>query len=114
LGFVPDEDLVALYNMATVFVFPSVYEGFGMPVLEAMACGCPVITTCESCLPEVAGEAALYVDGYDALDFVEKIKQVFSSKQLQNQLSKKGLEQVKKFSWKKTAENTIKVYESVV
>jgi glycosyltransferase involved in cell wall biosynthesis len=114
LGFVPDEDLVAIYNLATVFVMPSLYEGFGLPVLEAMACGCPVITSKEGSLPEVAGDAAYYVSAYDMDDIADGIEKVFNDDNLQKELKQKGLEQVKKFSWKTTAEETLKVYENVV
>lgn len=114
LGFVPDEDLVAIYNLATVFVMPSLYEGFGLPILEAMACGCPVITTKEGSLREVAGDAAHYVDAYDYKNIAEGIAKVFNDENLQKELSKKGIANAAKFSWKKTAENTIDVYRQVL
>jgi glycosyltransferase involved in cell wall biosynthesis len=113
LGFVPTEDLVTLYNLANVFVFPSLYEGFGLPILEAMQCGCPVVTTKEGSLPEVAGEAAYYVDAYDVKSIAKGISEVFHSKKLQEQLSEKGKQQAKKFNWKKTAEETMQVYKKV-
>jgi glycosyltransferase involved in cell wall biosynthesis len=114
LGFVPTEDLVALYNVATVFVFSSVYEGFGLPVLEAMQSGCPVITTQGGSLKEVAGEAAAFVNGNDREDIAKKVKNVFESTALQKTLREKGLQQAKKFTWKQTAEATVKVYEKVL
>jgi glycosyltransferase involved in cell wall biosynthesis len=114
LGFVPTEDLVSLYNLATVFVFPSVYEGFGLPILEAMQCGCPVIITREGCMPEVGGDAAFYFDGYDTESLASAIKQVYSSKELQKELTDKGLKQAEKFSWRKTAEETLKAYEKAL
>lgn len=114
LGFVSTEDLVGLYNMASVFVWPSVYEGFGLPIVEAMKSGCPVIVSKEGCMPEVAGEAGYYFDGYDTNTLADSIKKVFSSNTLQQELSKKGIEQAKKFSWKKAATETIQVYEKVV
>jgi glycosyltransferase involved in cell wall biosynthesis len=114
LGFVPDLDLVSVYNLATAAIMPSLYEGFGLPVLEAMACGCPVITSKEGSLPEVAGDAAFYIDAYDVKSITEGIKEVFGNKQLREDLSKKGLENVKKFSWKKTALDTLKVYQQVL
>jgi glycosyltransferase involved in cell wall biosynthesis len=113
LGFVPTEDLVALYNLATVFVFPSVYEGFGLPILEAMQSGCPVIISREGCMPEVGGDAATYFDGYSTDSLAEKIKRIYSSKQLQKELEEKGFAQARKFSWRKTAEETLKAYEKV-
>lgn len=111
LGFVPTEDLVVLYNLATVFVYPSVYEGFGLPILEAMQSGCPVVISRESCMPEVGGDATEYFDGYNIENLVEILKKVINSKELQQMLSIKGIEQAKKFSWKKTAEQTIRAYE---
>jgi glycosyltransferase involved in cell wall biosynthesis len=113
LGFVSKEELVQLYNLATVFVMPSLYEGFGLPVLEAMTCGCPVITTKEGSLQEVAGNGAFYVDAYDVESIAKGIKKVFDSEELQKELSEKGLENVKRFSWKDTASQTLKVYESI-
>jgi len=114
LGFVSTEDLVALYNLATIFVFPSVYEGFGLPILEAMQSGCPVIISRESCMPEVGGDAAEYFDGYNTDNLVDVIKKVYDSKTLQKELSEKGLQQAKRFSWKKTAEMTITSYKKAV
>lgn len=114
IGFIPTDDLVAIYNLATVFVMPSLYEGFGLPVLEAMSCGCPVITSREGSLEEIAKDAAYYVDAYSTDSIAEGIKEVFSNTKLQKELSDKGLAQSKKFSWKKTAEETIKVYKKVL
>src|ERR1035437_9696090 len=97
LGFVSMEELVQIYNLATVFAMPSLYEGFGLPILEAMACGCPVVTSKEGSLPEVAGEAVMYVDAYDMDNISAGIQKVFKDENLQKELSEKGLEQVKKF-----------------
>lgn len=113
LGFVESEELVAIYNLATVFVMPSLYEGFGLPVLEAMACGCPVITSKEGSLKEVADNAALIVDAYDEGDMAKGIQKVFNDIDLQKELTLKGFERAKKFSWKNTALETVKVYEQV-
>jgi glycosyltransferase involved in cell wall biosynthesis len=114
LGFVSGEELVQLYNLATVFAMPSLYEGFGLPILEAMACGCPVVTSKEGSLPEVAGDAAFYVDAYDMNNIAEGIEKVFKDEKLRKELSEKGLENVKRFSWKKTAEETIEAYKQVL
>lgn len=114
VGFVPTEDLVLLYNMASVFVWPSVYEGFGMPILEAMQCGCPVITSDEGCMPEIAGESAYYFKGYDTESLSESISTVYHSEKLQKELIIKGFMQAKKFSWIKTAEQTVDVYKKVM
>jgi glycosyltransferase involved in cell wall biosynthesis len=114
LGFVPDEDLVTLYNAATVFVMPSLYEGFGLPVIEAMQSGCPVITTGEGSLPEVGGEAVYYTDAQDTEAMAETIVKVLHDSRLRNRLREKGLERAKQFSWRLTAEKTIAVYERVL
>ncbi|PIY94093.1 MAG: hypothetical protein COY68_03675 [Candidatus Levybacteria bacterium CG_4_10_14_0_8_um_filter_35_23] len=111
LGFISCEDLVSIYNLATVFVMPSLYEGFGLPVLEAMACGCPVITSKESSLPEVAGDAAHYIDAYNQDSIADGIKKIFFNKLIQEHLSKVGIERAASFSWKKTAAQTLEVYE---
>jgi len=113
LGFVSAEELVLLYNMATIFTMPSTYEGFGLPLLEAMSCGCPVITSKEGSIPEIAGDAPKYVDAYDVDNIAKGIDEVFNNKNVQEELSKKGLIQSKKFTWGKTAEETIKVYKGV-
>lgn len=114
LGFVSDHDLAAIYASATALVMPSLYEGFGLPVLEAMQSGCPVITSGEGSLREVAGSSAYYIDPYDVNSIVQGINEITSDGPLRNTLSKKGLIQAKKFSWKKTAEDTFKVYEKVI
>ena len=114
LGFVPEDDLISLYNAATVFIMPSLYEGFGLPILEAMSCGCPVVTSKQGSIPEIAQDAAFYVDAYDINDIADGIKKVFLNNDLRSQLSKKGLEQAKKFSWKKTASQTMNVYKEVI
>lgn len=114
LGFVPDDDLVKLYNIATCLVMPSLYEGFGLPVLEAMQSGCSVITSKEGSLPEVADNAAYFVDAYSIESIANGIKTVCEDTELQKDLSEKGIKQAKKFSWKKTAEETIMVYETIV
>lgn len=111
LGFLEEEDLVGVYNLANVFTMPSIYEGFGLPVVEAMTCGTPVVTSKEGSLQEVADNAVFYVDPYTINSIANGISNVFTSKKLQKELSQKGLNQAKKFSWKKTAQDTIKVYE---
>jgi len=111
LGFVPTEDLVCLYNMATVFAMPSLYEGFGLPLLEAMSCGCPVVTTRGGSIPEVAGDAAIYVETNSGDDIAHSIYNVFQKEKIQRDLSERGLMQAQKFTWKKTIEGTMRVYE---
>lgn len=107
LGWTSDEDLQLLYSAADVFVFPSLYEGFGMPVLEAMACGVPVITSNTSCLPEIAGDAALLVNPEDIESITNSMIRVHKDKVLYQELVERGFKQVKKYSWEKTAKDTI-------
>ncbi|MCL4415609.1 MAG: glycosyltransferase family 4 protein, partial [Actinobacteria bacterium] len=113
LGFVSNEELVGLYNLATVFTMPSLYEGFGLPVLEAMACGCPVITSKEGSLEEVSGKAAHFVDAYDVESIKFGIDKVFKNDKLREELVQKGFENIKRFSWKNTAQETLNVYKEV-
>lgn len=113
-GFVSTEDLVSLYNLATVFVMPSLYEGFGLPVLEAMACGCSVITSKEGSLKEITNDCALFVNPYNQKEIEEAIVKVFNNDNLRNELSEKGLKQAKKFSWKKTARETTEAYKKAL
>lgn len=113
LGFVSNQDLIRLYNLATVFIMPSIYEGFGLPALEAMSCGCPVITSKGGSLKEVVGEAGKFVDPNDANSIAMGIGEVFNNTELQKVLSQKGLVQAKKFAWKKTVEQTMEIYNSV-
>ncbi len=114
IGFVPDEDLVTLYNLAYVACFPSLYEGFGLPIVEAMQAGCPVIASREGSIPEVGGEAVYYVDAYSSNDIANALKEVKKDKSLQHTLREEGLKQAKNFSWDKTARETIAVYRKVL
>ena len=113
-GYIPEEDLPALYNGADLFVFPSLYEGFGLPVLEAMACGTPVVTSDSTSLPEVAGDAALLVDPYDVEAIAEAMHQILSDPDLAAELRQRDLARAKQFTWEQTARETIKVYERVL
>ncbi|MFH2058583.1 MAG: glycosyltransferase family 1 protein [Pseudomonadota bacterium] len=113
-GYVSNDQLIALYQSAKVFVYPSLYEGFGLPVLEAMACGCPVITSNVSSLPEVGGDAVLYVNPEDKVQLSQKIYEVILDDVLQEKMSQDGIKQAARFTWEKCAENTIKVYEKVM
>ncbi len=114
VGFVSTEELVLLYNTATVFVIPSLYEGFGLPILDAFLVGCPVITSNVSSMPEVGGKAALYANPLDVDDIRGKLKEILEDKYLREELVKKGFEQVKKFSWEKCANETAQVYRNLV
>jgi len=112
-GYVNDEELVALYNKADIFVYPSLYEGFGLPLIESMACGTPVITSNVSSLPEVAGEAALYIDPESDDDLEDQLLKLSANNDLKKLLVDKGIDQVKKFSWKKAAQDTTNIFEKI-
>ena len=114
LGFVSSEDLIALYNAATLFVMPSIYEGFGLPILEAMNCGCPVVASKGGSLAEVVGEAGRYIDPYDVESITRGINEVLSNQDFQKELSQKGINQARKFTWNKTAEETMNVYRGIM
>jgi len=112
-GYVPDEDLPAIYSAADLFVFPSLYEGFGLPVLEAMACGTPVICSDTSSLPEVAGDAALMVPPTDVRALAEAMERMLCDAQMRTTLREKGLAWVRRFTWEKTAQQTVSVYKGL-
>ena len=107
-GVVSDEELVSLYNSAEVLVFPSLYEGFGLPIIEAMACGCPVIASNCSVLPETCGGAALLIEPTEE-NIAKAIKGVIKDKKLRNELRQRGLKRAKEFRWEKTAEAWFKI-----
>ncbi len=111
--FVPDEDLPALYTAAEAFAFPSLYEGFGLPVLEAMACGTPVLCSNTSSLPEVAGDAALPISPGDVRGWAQAIEQITRDATLRAELRQRGLRQAKRFSWEETARQTREVYREI-
>jgi glycosyltransferase involved in cell wall biosynthesis len=110
LGFVPDATLAALYRLASVFVFPSLYEGFGLPPLEAMAAGAPVVTSNVSSLPEVVGDAALLIDPMDAGAIAAAMARVLSEPQLREDLIRRGHERIKAFSWERSVARVRHVY----
>lgn len=112
-GFVPTEDLIALYQEAEAFVTPSLLEGFGLPGLEAMSSGTPVIASKASCLPEIYGEAAVYFNPLNVNDIAKKIKELVGNEKKRQVLIQKGFEQVKKYSWQKMAKETLKVYQKI-
>lgn len=112
-GFVPDEDIPAFYNLADLLVFPSLYEGFGIPALEAMACGCPVVTTRTGCTPEVAGDAAILVDPYSPANIFDGMRQILLDNELRGRLRRRGFERVKHFSWEKCAGETLALFRSL-
>ncbi len=112
LGYVPEKDLSALYSGAVALTFPSFFEGFGLPILEAQACGCPVMTSDISSMPEVAGKGAVYVDPYSIDDIVRGMKKI-NNQETRNKLIKAGFENIKMFSWEKCARETLEVLERV-
>jgi glycosyltransferase involved in cell wall biosynthesis len=112
-GFVPQRDLVALYNLADVFVLPSLYEGFGFTPLEAMACGCPAIVSNRGSLPEVVGDAALLIDPESEDSIVSALCAVESNQLFRSSLATRGLERVKKFSWSTAASRTLAIYREI-
>ena len=112
-GFVNDEMLRTYYRRASLFVYPSLYEGFGLPPLEAMASGVPVVTTLTSSLPEVVGDAALMVSPYNVEQLAETMATVLTNPQIREDLIAKGREQVRKFNWYRVARNTLAVYYEV-
>lgn len=113
LDFVSDDDLTLFYKNAICYCLPSLYEGFGLPVLEAMQHGCPVITSNVSSLPEAGGDACLYVDPESPSDIAKKIVELIEKPALRKKLIAKGYQHIKKFSWEKTAQETLKVLEAV-
>jgi glycosyltransferase involved in cell wall biosynthesis len=114
IGYVPDDDLPALYSGAICFVYPSFFEGFGLPVLEAMQCGTPVIAGNRTSIPEVAGEAALLFDPFDSAALSAAIEKVIDNSDFRADLRVKGLERARKFSWTTTAKSTLQAYKQVL
>jgi len=112
-GYVDEESLTCLYSNALALVFPSLYEGFGLPVLEAMACGCSVICPDAASLPEVAGDAALFIDPSEVDGLAAAIDKLVDDSTLRIDLIHKGFERVAQFSWKRTAEETLDVFRKV-
>jgi glycosyltransferase involved in cell wall biosynthesis len=111
LGYVNNHDLPVLYSGAEMFVFPSLWEGFGIPVIEAMACSTPVLTSNNSALPEVAGGAAVLIDPYSVEDIASGMYKLFSDATLRQSLRAKGLERAKFFTWRRTAQQTLEAYK---
>jgi glycosyltransferase involved in cell wall biosynthesis len=113
-GYVTDDELVALYGRAAVFVYPSLYEGFGLPILEAMACATPVVTSDVSSMPEVAGDAALLVDPTSEAAIADAVGRVLNDSPLAAAMKLRGLEQSRRFSWPAAAEQTAKIYRRLI
>jgi glycosyltransferase involved in cell wall biosynthesis len=112
--FLPEASLAAMYEGAAVFLYPSLYEGFGIPVLEAMASGCPVISSTTSSIPEIAGDAALLVDPNDKTAVAEALVNVLQDGPLRHSLISKGFQRAARFSWRRHAEETLEIYRKVL
>lgn len=114
LGHVPEDDLTSLYNLADVYVYPSLYEGFGLPVLEAQACGCPVIASNTSSLPEVGGDSVAYIDPFDVSDIARKIEYLVTHDDEKRRYIQMGLANVGRFSWERAACELVEIIESIL
>lgn len=114
VGDIDKDQLVAFYNLATLYIQPSLYEGFGLPVLEALSCGTPVVSSNRGSLPEVGGDAVVYFDPENLDQFTKITSEILQNKSLQNKLSKLAIKRSEKFSWKKVAEQTMNVYQKVL
>jgi len=114
LGFVSNEDLAGIYNCAEMVVLPSLYEGFGLPAIEAMACGTPAIVSNAASLPEVAGKGALVVDPRNAGEWAEAMKSVLENSSLRCDLIARGFENASRYSWKRNARETLRIYSSLL
>lgn len=113
LGFIASDEMPLMYNAATLFLYPSLRESFGLPILEAMGCGTPVITSNTSSMPEVSGNAALLVDPFSTNDIAEKIAEILTNVSLKNDLIQKGIVRAAEFTWKRSAENLLSIYNTM-
>jgi len=114
LGYVPPEDLATLYGLARCCAYPSLWEGFGLPVVEAMACGCPVLTSGVSAMPEVAGDAALLVDPTSTDEIAATLARLWTDDALRASLARRGLQRAREFSWERAARETVAVYDAAL
>ncbi|WP_434580963.1 glycosyltransferase family 4 protein [Sulfurimonas sp. NW15] len=114
LGFISDDELAKVYNLASLFVFGSFYEGFGLPPLEALACGTPVISSNASSMPEICGDAVLYFDPHNIVEMRKKIEILLYDESLQKKLIDKGLQRVKQFTWEKSAKEHLAIFEEAI
>ena len=112
-GYIPNNEVLELYKKASLFIFPSFYEGFGFPPLEAMACGCPVVASRETSLPEVCADAAYYVDSYDINSIAEGMYVVLTDSKIRSNLIERGLERAKLFTWEKSAKEHVKLFRNI-
>jgi len=112
LGYIPSDDLPYIYNLARLIVFPSLFEGFGLPLIEAMACGCPVVCSNATSIPEIVGDSALMFDPFSEKDMADKLWRVWSNKDEAEALKARGFIRIKKYSWEQTARKTTSVFEN--
>lgn len=113
-GYIPDDDLAEIYRQAVAYIFPSLYEGFGLPPLEAMANGCPVLSSDRTSMPEVLGEAALYFNPENKEDAIGRVEKLIGDENLRQDLIRRGHEQVKKYSWEDCARETLDIYNKII
>jgi glycosyltransferase involved in cell wall biosynthesis len=112
-GFIEEEDLPALYSLSTCFIYPSLYEGFGLPILEAQACGCPVISSNTTSIPEVGGNSIYFINPYNEDEIAKAILNITKDKKLREELIKKGYKNIKRFSWEKTARKVLNACKKI-
>jgi len=112
-GYISDDNLAVLYRKALLYVFPSFYEGFGLPSLEAMANGCPVVSSNQTSLPEILGQAAIYFDPNNEDEMLKQIQNLINNKNLRQELVSRGYEQIKKYSWLECAKKTLEIYKNI-
>jgi len=112
-GYIPYAEIPLIYNAATLFLYPSLRESFGLPILEAMACGVPVITSTTSSMPEVAGQAAELIDPFNYKDLSVALEKMLGNEELRSSYIQQGLQRVKKFTWKTSAEELLRIYKTV-
>ncbi|HHI02617.1 MAG TPA: glycosyltransferase family 1 protein, partial [candidate division Zixibacteria bacterium] len=112
-GHLEDAELIGLYRNALLFVYPSLYEGFGLPPLEAMACGCPAVVSKTASLPEVCGDAAFYVDPYDTDDIARGMEALINDKALRQRLIQKGKEQARRYDWGLSARKMLDILDNI-
>ena len=114
LGRVSDKELIEYYSNAIGFIYPSLYEGFGIPILEAYACHCPIAISNTSCFPEIAGDAAIYFDPYSVKDIANTIEAIIYNPQKANELIQKGIKRLELYSWEKTVVETEETYKKAI
>lgn len=113
-GFIPENELPIFYNAANIFVYPSLYEGFGLPILESMSCGTPVITSNITSIPEVIGDAGILINPKNLIELQSEMANLLNNESLRNELREKGLKRSKLFTWKKTAKKTLEAYKKII